>query len=174
MRSINLYFSQSTKFIFGEDALLSALNNTTSILDQVDAPHARTCDMQQMIQQAISAYDTLLFFPIEYLSRTSRTDFVRRALTADVVVSNVPVGEGSLESYCRSLTVLRTFVKRVFAYLGAVDLPVRPIPISYYYISFPLQVQTVHKFLEHILNTVDSLTTELLLVTLDLIEILYV
>ena len=157
--------------MFGKDVLLSVLNDTTAILDHVDASQTRPSDIQ--VQHTISAYDKLLFFPVEYMSRTSRTDLVRRALTADVVISSMSIDKNNPSSYyCRSITVLRTFLKRVFVYLGAVDYPVSYTPFLLLCASFPVpQMQATCEFLGHMLNTSGSPTIEFSLVTLDLIEI---
>lgn len=68
-----------------------------------------------------------MFVPIEYLSKASRSDLVRRAIIADRVVLDIAKQQKEEEEgkELKSLTVLRVCLKRVFGYLGGVDHSVR-------------------------------------------------
>ncbi|KAG6885946.1 hypothetical protein C0993_007448 [Termitomyces sp. T159_Od127] len=73
------------------------------------------------IVEAIGAYRLLLILPLEYLSRTNRVDFVRRALVLDRHISSsamTPI----LKS--ETLTDLRTFLSRVFSIPNGIDFSV--------------------------------------------------
>jgi hypothetical protein len=76
------------------------------------------------VRRVVSAFEMLLFFPIEYISRTIRTDLVKRALTADIFITNLAIDEDAGYVY-HSLTILRLFVKRIFVSLGCIDQSVR-------------------------------------------------
>lgn len=69
--------------------------------------------------EAVGAYRLLLILPLEYLSRSNRVDFVRRALALDQHISNSAAMTPILKS--EHLTVLRTFLSRVFLIPNGVD-----------------------------------------------------
>jgi hypothetical protein len=69
---------------------------------------------------AVATYQLLLTFPVEYMSRTTRTELVRRAINADMMADSSidPTGVYS------ALTVVRVFIHNVSLYVGSVDQPV--------------------------------------------------
>ncbi|KAF9014945.1 Urb2/Npa2 family-domain-containing protein [Cyathus striatus] len=98
---------------------LSYLTETTAILDNYDS---KKIQFTHHVTNLVEAYRLLLLFPPEYLTRTSRTDFGRRALSADRITSSIKVGKDySLSFVSEALCILRTFIKRVFVHSGAVE-----------------------------------------------------
>jgi hypothetical protein len=76
------------------------------------------------IDQVRRAFEVLLLFPIEYISRTMRADLVKRALSADILICSLAIYEKNHAYICRSLTIVRVLVKRIFVCLGLFDQPV--------------------------------------------------
>jgi hypothetical protein len=107
-------------------ALLAVLGAETAILDSVDVrdtlldKHVPLIK-REAVNRALAAYGLLLFVPIEYLPRGSRTDFVRRAMACDVILDSM----GGQEDVSRGIGNLRVFMKRVWEWVGGVDHPVR-------------------------------------------------
>ena len=56
---------------------------------------------------------------MEYLTKSSRTELVKRAMSTDVFLSSA-TGEAD-ENTCQLVMVLRIFLKRVFTYTGHVE-----------------------------------------------------
>lgn len=65
----------------------------------------------------MAAYRLLLLVPVEYLSRTSRIEFTRRALIADQLISSLP--DHSEQTY--HLMIIRIFLKRVLSHARATE-----------------------------------------------------
>lgn len=117
--------------------LLSFLNSETNVLDEINSTddigqeeHRASWNLstESHVRCALSAYEILLFVPIEYLSRTLRTAMTRRALIANTLFS---VNDHNLQPYfTHSLTVLRVFLKRIILYGGAIDQEVRIFSVS--------------------------------------------
>ncbi|KAG5341373.1 hypothetical protein C0989_011084 [Termitomyces sp. Mn162] len=66
----------------------------------------------------VGAYRLLLTLPVEYLSRSARANFARRALTLDRHISSSAM---PLKAKSRDLTVLRAFLSRVFSIPNGID-----------------------------------------------------
>jgi hypothetical protein len=106
------------------NALLSSINVETSALDKINTAETQSLlasektpiDVTQL-RRVISAYELLLYVPIEYIPRTSRQDLIRRAVTADLVVCRTMHAANSM----RSMTILRVFLKRWLSYHSSVD-----------------------------------------------------
>jgi hypothetical protein len=103
------------------NALLSSINVETSALDKINTAETQSLlaspiDVTQL-RRVISAYELLLYIPIEYIPRTSRQDLIRRAVTADLVVCRTMHAANSM----RSMTILRVFLKRWLSYHSSVD-----------------------------------------------------
>ncbi|PFH50737.1 hypothetical protein AMATHDRAFT_144471 [Amanita thiersii Skay4041] len=91
--------------------VMSYITEFTSTLDgSLDNP-IRT----QSIQVS-GIYRILLRFPLEYLTKSCRNDLVKKALDTDLFLSNDTDTDA-----VQVMTVLRVFLKRVFAYTGYVE-----------------------------------------------------
>lgn len=75
-------------------------------------------DLQRAVKAA-SIYQLLLYVPMEYLTKSSRAELVKRALNADAFLNSTAREAG--EDTGRLLIVLRIFLKRVFTYTGHVE-----------------------------------------------------
>jgi hypothetical protein len=143
---------------------LSSLRSETSIFDRFDPNTClaqRKCDSQhvlpisiQELQGAISIFELALFVPAEYLARICRTDLVRRAFTADILISMLPVDDKRTSTFVtRSLTVLRVFLRRNFSSMGAgSDQIPKSVPPGTESASMPrYSAPTTLQFLEYLL-----------------------
>ena len=90
---------------------LSFLIDSTLILDN-------SSDVKQVVEAA-SVYKLVLYLPMEYFSKSSRTDLVRRALRVDVLLSS-GTSKADVDNL-RLSTILRVFLKRIFVYTGHVE-----------------------------------------------------
>ncbi|KAJ6627155.1 hypothetical protein B0H10DRAFT_422437 [Mycena sp. CBHHK59/15] len=93
-------------------AILAFADEATSTL--ADSEPRLTADGRAAI---LTTYQLLLLFPVEYISRTTRTELVRRAINADLL-------HGSLtdtDNWHSSVTVLRVFIQNVSLHLGSID-----------------------------------------------------
>ncbi|KAI0252608.1 hypothetical protein BJV78DRAFT_324558 [Lactifluus subvellereus] len=93
----------------------------TSFLDTVDvakpkknakkraSPHS-----ESQICEAVKAYTFLLYAPTECFPKTSRNDFLRRAVVLDFLL-----GSMTSASTHRALQVVRTFLAKTFSFLGS-------------------------------------------------------
>ncbi|KAJ7706421.1 Urb2/Npa2 family-domain-containing protein [Mycena rosella] len=95
-------------------AILVFADEATSTL--VDPPPSITAIDRAA---ASSTYQLLLMFPIEYISRTNRTELVRRAINADIIYSSLP----DRDVYS-AVTVIRAFIHNVSLHVGSVDQPI--------------------------------------------------
>ncbi|TFK23128.1 hypothetical protein FA15DRAFT_621503 [Coprinopsis marcescibilis] len=78
------------------------------------------------IKKLILTYQLLLFFPVEYLTKTCRAELVRGALAGDRVLEQAAFGKSkknsnSSNSEVEGLTVLRLFVQRIFGFIGTIE-----------------------------------------------------
>ncbi|KAJ7786075.1 Urb2/Npa2 family-domain-containing protein [Mycena metata] len=94
-------------------AVLSFVDEVTSVLADPQVK-LKTNDRALIL----STYRLLLVFPIEYMSRTIRTELVRRAVNADLLFSTLDTKEDL------SPAVFRVFIQNVSLYLGSVDQPI--------------------------------------------------
>ncbi|KAK7064414.1 Urb2 domain-containing protein [Favolaschia claudopus] len=78
-----------------------------------------------MVATVLSTYQLLVMFPIDFLSRTLRTELVRRAINAELLCNSVP-------EMRRAVAMVRVFIYNVVLYVGSVD---QPIPILSRYLS---------------------------------------
>jgi len=145
--------AQFWELINTRDALFSLINEETSCLALIDPSETQTVLLseklliplisQNRLQQAISAYELLLYVPIEYVPKASRLDLIRRALTADFVLCQTARDDTySQNNFVRSVTILRVFLTRWFSYQSSMDHAVSPIKrhfLSYFiYLLFNL------------------------------------
>ena len=84
--------------------------DSTAVLDNL-------LDVQQAIKAA-SVYQLVLYVPMEYLTKSSRAELVKRALSADLFLSSAGEADGNT---CQLVRVLRIFLKRAFTYTGHVE-----------------------------------------------------
>jgi len=111
---------------FTSAALLSNLVDTTSTLDEATAESGSSKKSQGRkgcisldASEVVSTYRLLLFFPIEYFTKSCRADFVKRAVSADWRLSKqLDAGVGHALD---GLSVIRTYLKRTFLFLGAIE-----------------------------------------------------
>ncbi|KAF7339660.1 Urb2 domain-containing protein [Mycena sanguinolenta] len=97
-------------------AILAFADEATSVLAD---PHVKPTDDSHAT--IWSTYRLLLTFPIEFMSRTLRTELIRRAVNGDVLYSSSPADSQDLHSV---VAVLRTFIHNVSLYIGTVDQPI--------------------------------------------------
>ncbi|EMD41711.1 hypothetical protein CERSUDRAFT_128752 [Gelatoporia subvermispora B] len=108
------------------DTILAEVHGRTATLDSDDLQNLLSGPKRAMKQVASSEvtestapFEFLLYAPSEYLLRGSRTDFLRRALSADAIVGR-PIRSGaSPES--RPLLIVREFIRRTLLYHGNVE-----------------------------------------------------
>ncbi|KAG6891425.1 hypothetical protein C0992_007204 [Termitomyces sp. T32_za158] len=108
LRSMSLPYLDaflSTKFAV---VFLQHVEQTVSTVDDIS--------MTDSAVEAIGAYRLLSILPLEYLSRTNRADFARRALALDRHISSSAMTPISKSEH---LTVLRTFLSRVEQFCDA-------------------------------------------------------
>ncbi|KAJ7293352.1 Urb2/Npa2 family-domain-containing protein [Mycena rebaudengoi] len=101
----------------------------------------------------LSTYQLLLLFPIEYISRTTRTELVRRAVNADFICSSLTENEAVYPA----LTVIRVFIQNVAVYLGSIDQP----------------ISTLSRYLNHLIhnNPSPQMPPDYRSVTLSLVDL---
>jgi hypothetical protein len=105
-------------------ALLSTLVASTSSLDSLPAESSSSEKARVehfKVADVVSAYKLLLFFPIEYFTKSCRADLVKRAVIADWRLSKRFGGSNENEELLVGLSVVRTFLKRTFGFLGVVE-----------------------------------------------------
>lgn len=110
------------------DALLSSVDKSTKPLEELSEKKIGS----KHFRRAISAYGLLLFCPLEYITRSFRADFVKRALDADQLIGS---STKAMDELCQPLTVLRVFLKLMFVHIGSVEQPVRCSPRSHWPVS---------------------------------------
>lgn len=104
---------------------MSHLIDQTEVIDQIDvglilgASHSGTsATVPDGLRPSVGgAFGLLMSTPIEYLSRKSRSDLMRRARAADVALSS---GLGRPEDVTHA-TMLREFLRRMYTFTGAVE-----------------------------------------------------
>ncbi|KAF5337392.1 hypothetical protein D9611_003253 [Ephemerocybe angulata] len=110
-------------------ALLAHLEEVTSTLDK-DQPSPEKISRKSKkgkqsglidISQVVSTYRLLLFFPVEYFTKSCRSDLVKRAIKADWSISHGLEKDSSAEEEIVGLSVVRTFLKRTFSFLGSIE-----------------------------------------------------
>ena len=117
------------------NALLSSINDGTSALDKAGITDTQSLPASEkmpidatQLRRAISAFEMLLYFPFEYLSRSARQDLTRRAFTADFILClTMHAGGFSEANIMRSMTILRVFLKRWLLYQSFAYAAVSPI-----------------------------------------------
>ena len=105
-------------------ALLSVLVTSTSSLDSLppESSSSEKCHVEHPnLTDVVSAYKLLLFFPVEYLTKSCRADLVKRAIIADWTLSEKLEDGNENEELLVGLSVIRMFLKRTFGFLGAVE-----------------------------------------------------
>ncbi|THH21561.1 hypothetical protein EW146_g35 [Bondarzewia mesenterica] len=146
-------------------ALLATVNSRTSALDGVDVAQAlsqtgkkrkksstNTHATEDQIRKAEGAYKFLLYAPNEYLTRSSRSDLLKRAIALDVVLGVSPRPE--TESI---IIATRAFLLRIFTFMGTADHPI---------------VQWIAEYLQHIFESTSSFkSSDSTSVTLDLVQL---
>ena len=114
-------------------AFIALLDERTSPLDSLEIHECLSRDaisglLESPAQDDLSiraVYDILLYAPIEYLPRASRTDLLRRAMAADVSIGT-SVRDAILHPGQRKrLVSLRAFICQAFAHVGTVEHNVR-------------------------------------------------
>ncbi|KAJ7169665.1 Urb2/Npa2 family-domain-containing protein [Mycena filopes] len=94
-------------------AVLTFVDEVTSVLAD---PHVKLKAEARAL--VASTYQLLLTFPVEYMSRTVRTELVKRAVNADMLFST------AVKDSFPVVTVVRTFIQNVSLYLGSIDQPI--------------------------------------------------
>ncbi|VDB84507.1 unnamed protein product [Peniophora sp. CBMAI 1063] len=110
----------------------SLLSSITAKLQGIDAisletiadaaPHSLSTSSigldSGMLEHVLGAFYMLLYCPAEYISKSSRTDILRRAVTLDMVVTAVKPDD---EGVARTPKVVRILLRRVFDAVGSAD-----------------------------------------------------
>jgi hypothetical protein len=146
------------------------MNEATSTLDD----SAGLSSVSQL-SGAIAIYRLLLLLPVEYLSRSSRVDFVKRALVADDLFSHLSVDSEHASNYVdQSLTILRMFINRVLNHVGYVEQSVSVTVFGHMVLFIVFyQAERLYKHLEHLLmaqNFRSQPTIAYISVTIEVIE----
>lgn len=111
-------------------AILSHLEASTADLDSTDASPKngknsgkRKTHGSSIDAEVVSTYSLLLYFPVEYFSKASRSLLVKRAINADWKLAEQIRGEDVAASAAEyvALTLIRTFMKRTFGFLGSIE-----------------------------------------------------
>ncbi|KAK0233389.1 Urb2/Npa2 family-domain-containing protein [Armillaria fumosa] len=137
------------------NAFLAYFDDATSVLGTSDKWHQASIGTNSaVLRDIILVFSILLAFPVEYFSRQSWLNFAKRALRADTTIRGL-IKEDE-EYISQSKSVLRTFARRVFSHLGAIDRQLEDVPL----------------YLEHLMTsgTTTPIKRELTLATLDLVE----
>ena len=101
------------------------LSDQTGAIDQIDVDKVLLSPRQEMPfvviddlhSSVLGTFGLLRNAPVEYLSRKSRSDLLRRARAADVVLSTGSNGLGDV--HC--VTMLREFLCRTYEFMGAAE-----------------------------------------------------
>ncbi|KAF9821856.1 hypothetical protein IEO21_00286 [Rhodonia placenta] len=106
------------------DTFMTQISIQTASVDQVDVEHLLSYPERKSVHADIATsvplyatYKTLLHAPAEYLSRTTRADFLQRARITDVVMSRPE----QQQTEPRLLLVVREFMRRTFMHMGSVE-----------------------------------------------------
>ncbi|KZT06756.1 uncharacterized protein LAESUDRAFT_774312 [Laetiporus sulphureus 93-53] len=145
------------------DALLAKLDAQTSDLDGINLetllksdgamPHVRHGDHARLY----AVFEILLYIPGEYLLRSTRADFRRRALACDVSLGTARnAGDKDDSTKAHALFVLREFIRRTLTEVGISDLATEKLYYDYL-VEHPLGASSGH-----------TASTSLVAVTLDL------
>lgn len=111
----------------------------TSFLDTADVAkpkkRASGSHAESQMCDAVKAYTFLLYAPTECFPKTSRNDFLRRAMVLDFLLGSMP-----FVSTHRALQVVRTFLAKIISFLGSWEheasgrylhyLMTSPLPVS--------------------------------------------
>ncbi|KAF5312634.1 hypothetical protein D9619_003319 [Psilocybe cf. subviscida] len=150
LRSAEFWELSSIRTVF-----LDLLDISTSALDSSQA--LKTAK----VLEKVAVYQLLLFFPMEYLSWQLLNDLIKRALDADVTLSESS-SSSRKEAVRQAIATLRSFLKRAYIYSGSVAQESN---------------DELSKFLIHVLNKSASLDTtsndRFTKATLDLVEIYF-
>jgi hypothetical protein len=143
------------------------LNEATSTLDD----NTLLSGVPQL-SGVIAAYRLLLLLPVEYMSRSSRADFIKRALVADDLFSHLSVDASNHMD--QSLIILRMFLKRLLTHGGYVEQPVGSSLFGQTILFIGLrQAERLFTYLEHLLTAPDlhsQPSSTYVSVTVDVIE----
>ncbi|KAJ6574877.1 Urb2/Npa2 family-domain-containing protein [Mycena capillaripes] len=93
-------------------AILAFADEATSMLAD---PHLNTATDSRAT--VLSTYQLLVMFPIEFMSRSIRTELVKRAVNADILYSDA-------QDVLSAVTVVRVFIHNVSVHLGSIDQPI--------------------------------------------------
>jgi hypothetical protein len=94
----------------------------TAFLDTIDVAkiqggkRAISQHPKDQMPEAVKAYTFLLYTPNECLPKSTRGDFLRRAVVLDFLL-----GSATLDSTCQSLQIVRTFLFRALDFAGSWD-----------------------------------------------------
>ena len=126
------------------------MNEATSTLDD-----SAGLSSVSRLSGAIAVYRLLLLLPVEYISRPSRADFVKRALVADNFFSHLSVDSEHPSNYVdQPLTILRMFINRVLNHVGYVEQSVSVTVFGHMVLFIVFyQAEILYKHLEHLLMT---------------------
>ncbi|KAG6902814.1 hypothetical protein C0995_011301 [Termitomyces sp. Mi166 len=112
-----------------------------------------SCTDSASTSTTVGAYRLLLTLPVEYLSRSNRADFARRALALDRHISSSAM---PLISKSKHLTVLRAFLGRVFSTPNGIDSSASSIVIFNISDYNVLQVEELCDALKHLMASMTS------------------
>ena len=101
------------------DALLAQLLESTSVLN--DAEATETLDS---LDHGFQALQFLLYTPLEYLTKSTRSELRRRAQKADALILGGHRLKLSKESVVSLQINIRAFIARAYSYQGTSDVEV--------------------------------------------------
>ena len=111
------------------------------------------------IQRAVECIGLLLYVPDEYLSRTLRTQFLRRAITLDLLVFTA-------DTAAESCNIMRAFCSRLLAFPGLAIFPVGESLNQF--LPLLMFLQEIHSYMIFLIRSPAS--SSIKSVTLDLIQ----
>lgn len=100
---------------FFQAVFLDLLDVSTSSLHSSEGKVSKTAK----VVEKVAVYRLLLFFPLEYLSWQLLNDLIKRALDADLILSDSPSASRK-ETVGQAIVTLRIFLKRAYIYSGSV------------------------------------------------------
>ncbi|KAH9835766.1 Urb2/Npa2 family-domain-containing protein [Rhodofomes roseus] len=108
------------------DAFLSQLQDCTVALASINVHDFLSGKRRSVprklradISASIAGFEILLYMPEEYLSRALRSDFLHRALVADILIGAGAITDSSVDA--RALLKAREFIRRAVSHTGSVD-----------------------------------------------------
>lgn len=103
------------------------------------------------VEQLLSSYETLLYTPLDYLSKNARTDLLKRGLVADVLLTRLLTLKrvDDPQKIQRMRIVIREVLNRMFKHLGVAEYAVSCKTLVY---SRLIGFQELHDMTEYLVD----------------------